>query len=94
MGRSVWNTVRKSRGFYIHYYRRMSQWIMVSLLINLLLSLAIYYAFMDESPRSVYATSGIAPPVQLKPLDAPNYTDNYLLEPEPHDEDESRLIPQ
>ncbi|KTD19362.1 Component of the Dot/Icm secretion system. inner membrane protein [Legionella lansingensis] len=94
MTRGTWDTIKSSKGFYVRTYRKGIKWVIVSLTINLFLTLAIYYVHFNEPERDYYATSGITPPVKLTPLDKPNYSSTPLLEPDPVNEDETRVIPQ
>jgi intracellular multiplication protein IcmM len=94
MTRETWDTIRQSKAFYILTYRKGIRWVMLSLTLNFILSLAIYYAHFNTPEPDFYATSGIAPPIKLTPLNAPNYSSTPLLEPDPVTEDETRVIPQ
>ena len=69
-------------------------WLVVSLGLNLLLGLAIYYLHMHQPERDYYATSGIIPPIKLTPMAEPNYSATPLLEPDPTNDDEPKVIPQ
>lgn len=94
MGRETWDTIKQSKAFYIRTYRKGGTFVIVSLLVNLLLSLAIYYVHFHQPNPDFYATSGITPPIQLTALNAPNDSSTPLLEPDPATEDETRVIPQ
>ncbi|KTC86357.1 type IVB secretion system protein IcmM/DotJ [Legionella brunensis] len=94
MGRETWDTIKNSKAFYIRTYRKGATFVIVSLLINLLLSLAIYYVHFNQPDPDFYATSGITPPIMLTPLKTPNYSNTPLLEPDPINDDETRVIPQ
>ncbi|ASQ45262.1 type IVB secretion system protein IcmM/DotJ [Legionella clemsonensis] len=94
MGRETWDTIKRSKAFYIRTYRKGGTFVIVSLIINILLSLLIYYIHFNQPEPDFYATSGITPPIQLTPLNAPNYSSTPLLEPDPTNEDETRVIPQ
>lgn len=94
MGRETWDTIKRSKAFYIRTYRKGGTFVIVSLIINMLLSVLIYYIHFNQPEPDFYATSGITPPVQLTPRDAPNNSSTPLLEPDPVNEDETRVIPQ
>lgn len=94
MGREVWYTLRHSREFYIRLYRRGIQCLLISMSINLLLIIGIYYVYFQEKEPDFYATSGITPPIPLRALQGPNFSSSYWLEPDPTNENEEKLIPQ
>ncbi|KTD18368.1 type IVB secretion system protein IcmM/DotJ [Legionella jordanis] len=94
MSREAWNNIIQSKGFYIRSYRKGLTWVILSLGVNLILLLSIYYVHFNEPEPDYYATSGIAPPVKLTSLNERNYSSNYLLPPDPVDEDMTRVIPQ
>ncbi|MCP0913194.1 MULTISPECIES: type IVB secretion system protein IcmM/DotJ [Legionella] len=79
MSRETWNLIKNSKGFYINTYRRAGSVLFLSMILNLLLTLAIYYTYFNRSEPDFYASNGITPPVQLTPLDSPNYTSVPLL---------------
>ncbi|CEK11407.1 type IVB secretion system protein IcmM/DotJ [Legionella hackeliae] len=94
MGRETWDTIKRSKAFYIRTYRKAGTFVIVSLMLNIVLSLLIYYIHFNQPEPDFYATSGITPPVQLNPLNTPNYSGTPMLEPDPVNEDETRIIPQ
>lgn len=94
MSRESWSTIRQSKNFYIRTYRMTGMLIIVSLALNLLMALVVYYLYFHQPVRDFYATSGITPPVQLKPLDEPNKTTTPLLDPDPIDNEPEKVIPQ
>lgn len=93
MGREAWNTKIHSKFFYVRTYRWSGRSLVISLLINLLLSLGIYYRYFHEPIRDFYATSGIVAPVQLKPLNERNYSATPLLDADPIDSETTKIIP-
>ena len=94
MSRGTWELLKKSKSFYIRTYRLAGTWALVSMLLNFMLLLAISYVHFTEPERNYYATSGITPPVQLTAFKTPNYSNTPLLEPDPVNDDETRIIPQ
>lgn len=94
MSREAWNTIKRSKSFYIRTYRMGGTLIIVSLVLNLLMSLAIYYLYFHQPIRDFYATSGVTAPVQLKPLDEPNKSATPLLAPDPINDETVKVIPQ
>lgn len=94
MGRGDWKLVQDSKSFYVRSYRRVSFMVFVSLLLNLLLGCGIYYSYFNQPARQYYATSGVTPPVRLAPRDAPNYSAQALLPPDPVNVEEAKVIPQ
>ncbi|ARG96823.1 type IVB secretion system protein IcmM/DotJ [Legionella micdadei] len=94
MSQEVWGTIKRSKSFYIRTYRLGATSLLISLMLNLLLILGIYYLYFHEPERDYYATSGITPPVPLTPLDEPNYSSTPLLPPDPIDDNSEKVIPQ
>lgn len=94
MGQEAWNTIRHSKSFYVRTYRKTLVYLIISLCISLLLSVAISYVHLEEPEPDFYATSGIIPPIMLTPLAAPNNSDTALLSPDPINDEEIKVIPQ
>ncbi|MBA2657027.1 MAG: phosphoesterase [Tatlockia sp.] len=93
MSGDSWNKIINSKAFYIRTYRVAGKSLIISLLINIILSLAIYYSYFHQPERDFYATSGITPPVKLNPLDQRNYSTTPLLGADPPDDNSVKLIP-
>lgn len=94
MGRSTWNTIKHSKFFYIRTYRTLIQCVLISVAVNVLLCIAVIYAWRHQPETTFYATSGETPPIQLTAMNAPNNTSEALLPPDPVDESDVRLIPE
>ncbi|KTD67790.1 MULTISPECIES: type IVB secretion system protein IcmM/DotJ [Legionella] len=94
MSRETWGLIKGSKNFYVNSYRRGLTTLIISLLLNCIFGVLIAYIYLTEPERDFYATSGIAPPIQLQPLLAPNYSSNALLPPDPPAENEDKVIPQ
>lgn len=94
MGRVNWNTIKQSKMFYVVIYRRSLSALMISLVLNCIFSLLIYYVYLSRPEPDYYATSGIAPPIQLTVMAEPNKSSVALLPPDPVEEVEARPIPQ
>lgn len=94
MGRETWKTIINSKSFYVRTYRMGGRALIASLVINILLGLAIYYLYFHQPERDFYATSGITPPVQLTPMEEPNYSATPLLAPDPVENESVKVIPQ
>lgn len=94
MSRETWNIIKDSKLFYVRTYRRGGTWLVVSLCLNLLMGLTIYYLHLHQPERDYYATSGIIPPIELKAMAEPNYSATPLLPPDQTSDDEQRVIPQ
>ncbi|CAM2748351.1 Component of the Dot/Icm secretion system. inner membrane protein [Legionella steigerwaltii] len=94
MSRETWELIKSSKNFYVNSYRRGLITLILSLILNCIFGVLIAYIHLTEPERDFYATSGIAPPIQLQPLSAPNYSSNALLPPDPPAENEDKLIPQ
>lgn len=94
MSRETWNTIIHSKTFYVRTYRTGGTALIISLLINLLCGLGIYYIYFHEPIRDYYATSGVTPPVKLSPLNEPNYSSIPLLEPDPIEDNTLKAVPE
>ena len=94
MGRENWNKVKNSKFFYVRTYRFAGQCLMISLGINLVFGLLVYYIYLSRPEPNYYATSGITPPVELRSLDEPNKGATALLPPDPVDINNEKVIPQ
>jgi len=94
MSRETWSLIKQSKRFYVNTYRRAGSALFVSVIINLFLGFAVYYSYFNRPEPDFYATSGITPPVQLAPRDAPNDTSVALLGSDPEDESDIKVIPQ
>ncbi|MDW8867305.1 type IVB secretion system protein IcmM/DotJ [Legionella pneumophila] len=94
MSRETWALIKRNKNFNVHIYRRGLTLLILSLGLSCGLSGLIYYVHMHEPERDFYATSGITPPIQLKPMPTPNMSSEALLPPDPPDEDLQRIIPK
>ena len=83
MGKAVWSTIRKSKFFYAVLYRRMLIMLWISLLINIAISLGVYYFYFQRPPHTFYASNGVTQPIKLMPRLSPNYSAEAILPPEP-----------
>ena len=94
MSRRAWNIIKNSKQFYIQTYRKVLFYLGFSLSLNLLFSIAIYYSYFSRPEPAFYATSGITAPVELTPLDQPNYTSEPLLVADEQIQNDNKVIPQ
>jgi intracellular multiplication protein IcmM len=94
MNRNTWDLIKKNKNFNANIYRKGLFALNISLVLSGVFGLLLFYRYLTEPERDFYATSGIAPPIQLQPLLTPNYSSNALLPPDPPVEREERLIPQ
>lgn len=93
MSRATWNRIKQSKFFYVRNYRVMTFFVVISTGLNAVLCLAIFYAYLNRPLITFYATSGVALPVELRALSAPNYSSEALLAPDPVEED-AKSIPE
>jgi len=68
--------------------------IVVSQAINVILCVFIAYSYFHQPERTFYATSGITPPIELTPMDTPNYSAEALLPPDPVNDEGIKVIPE
>ncbi|KTD21065.1 type IVB secretion system protein IcmM/DotJ [Legionella londiniensis] len=94
MSRRAWQIIKNSKGFYVRTYRSSIRVLVISIFLNLILGVLIYYTYFSRPEPDFYATNGVTPPVQLTPLDQPNYTSEPLLPDEVETETDNKVIPQ
>jgi intracellular multiplication protein IcmM len=94
MSRGNWNRIKQSKLFYVQSYRKVMTLILVSQVINVILCLLITYFHLHQPARTFYATSGVTSPIQLSPIDTPNYSAEALLPPDPINDDGPKVIPE
>jgi intracellular multiplication protein IcmM len=79
MTKQVWNTIKRSKRFYVRYYRKLGSILILSATFNIVLGLAITYKYLNLPERDYYSTYGETPPVLLAAMDEPNYSSTPLL---------------
>jgi intracellular multiplication protein IcmM len=94
MSRESWYLIKHNKNFNVNVYRRGLLLIIISVIISCIIGILMFYVYLNQPERDYYATSGIAPPIKLNGLTAPNETANPLLPPDPPVEDVQRVIPQ
>ena len=94
MSHETWNLIKNSKRFYVRTFRWTENALVVSLFLNLLLVLAVYYSYFTLPEHDFYVTDGVNAPMMLTPMDAPNTTSVPLLANDPGTDDASRAIPQ
>ena len=94
MSRQTWNLTKQSKQFYVLTYRKAGTALIVSVIINLFLSLGIYYTYFGRPDHEFYATNGVTYPDRLIAMDAPNNSSAALLAPDPSDANDNKVMPQ
>ena len=94
MSREVWRLIRSSKGFYVRSFRRVGSILVVSVSVNLVFGLMIFYVYLNRSDPQIYATSGAMPPEALVSMDEPNYTSSPLLADDQMPDQETKVVPQ
>lgn len=94
MSRESWAIAKGHKNFNVHVYRRGLLMIIISLIFSCATCLLMFYFYLHLPERDYYATSGIAPPIKLQALAAPNELPTALLPPDPPTDDVQRVIPQ
>lgn len=94
MPRANWRLITRSKAFYVRTYRKLTVTIIMSMILNVVLCSLIGYVYLHRQPRMFYASNGIMEPIQLDVLEMPNYTENYLLPPDPILPDQDKMIPE
>ena len=93
MSQAQWNLIKQSKHFYVGTYRGALTALLISIALNVLLGLGIYYTYFNRPEPDFYATNGITAPVELNSMDAPNNSSNPLLQSAPTKEEENKEIP-
>lgn len=93
MSKAQWNLIKQSKHFYVGTYRGALTTLLISITLNLLLGLAIYYTYFSRPEHDFYATNGVTAPVELNPMDSPNNSSNPLLQSAPQKEEDNKEIP-
>ena len=94
MSRETWSLIKNNKNFNVHVYRRGLWALIIALVLSGIISSLMFLTYITEPERDYYATSGIIPPILLKPMLGPNLSSEALLEPDPPTDDTPRLIPQ
>ena len=95
MSRQGWNLIKQSKQFYFLTYRATGTMLLVSLIVNLCLTVGIYYFNFNHPEHAFYATNGVTYPDRLIPMDQRNYSSTALLAPDPVNENtNNKVIPQ
>lgn len=90
----IWRERMRAKSFYVISFRKLILFSLCSLAFSLILITDIVWVYFNQPKREYYATSGMAPPVQLLPLSAPNNSSIALLPPDPVLPIEEKSIPQ
>lgn len=94
MTHSSWNAIISSNRFYINSYRKLISILAISVLINSILGLSIFYFYFTQGEPDFYATNGETPPILLSSLNVPNEGANALLAPDVNSETEMKALPE
>lgn len=94
MSRAAWDTIKKSKRFYINTYRKAGSFLLFSLVFNVLLGLAIFYVYFNRPEPDYYATYGGTAPVQLTAMGSANDTSEPLLPDDSIDDEGIKVVPQ
>ncbi len=94
MSKESWSLIKNSKRFYVRAFRWTASLVVLSVFINLLLGMAVYYLYFNQPENDFYVTDGVTPPALLTPMDEANETNVPLLADDPATDDETRAIPQ
>ena len=94
MSRNTWSLIKQAKNFNVRIFRVGLAMLTVALLFSATFAVLIFYVYIRQPERDYYATSGIAPPVQLKSMMTPNMSSHALLDSDPSTENDFRAIPQ
>lgn len=93
MNGEKWAIVKNNRHFNVNIFRRGLLVLVISLGVNSILGVSLFYVYLSRPERDFYATNGATPPIKLTPISAPNGAPQALLPPDPPTDNEERLIP-
>ena len=95
MRREALRLIISSKRFYVNTFRFAGTALLISLALNILFGLGLFYVYLNVPERRFYATNGVVPPVELTAMDAPNETSVPLLAAHPVDnQTNSKAIPK
>ncbi len=94
MSRETWALIKNNKNFNVHAYRRGVTVLIGSLFLSCLISVLMFYEYLNQPERDYYATSGVTSPIKLTAMLAQNDSPQALLEPDPPSDDVIRVIPQ
>ena len=92
MSRSAWHETVLSKQFYVLLYRKLINFIVLSLIFNFGLCSLAMYLYFNRSQSVYYASDGITPPVELAAMTLPNESSTALL-PSYTDVQTTRAVP-
>ena len=79
MGKTAWRELRGNKFFYVQLYRKALFFLLISLLINIVFALGVYYFYFMRPAPDFYASNGILQPVKLDARLVPNAKNEPLL---------------
>lgn len=94
MSRETWRLLKQSKRFYVGTYRRAGSALILSVAMNVLLGIAIYYIYYSEPEHTFYATNGVTAPELLTAMTSPNTTSVPLLANDPDNDNEIKVMPE
>ena len=94
MSRGTWRLIEQSKRFHVRTYRKAGSALIVSVFINLMLGLGIYYLYFNQPEHDFYATNGVTSPEMLTPMDTRNDTSVPLLPNDPDIDNEIKVMPE
>ena len=94
MSQETWSLIKQSKLFYVQAFRKVGSALFLSVALNLVLGVAVYYVHFSQLEKGFYATNGVTAPEMLTPMDMPNNTSAALLASDPDDYTDLKVIPQ
>jgi len=68
-----------NRYFYVSSYRKVTKVLFWSICLNLVLLVLISFVYVNQPNVLYYGSNGITNPIELTPLNKPNYSSKSLL---------------
>lgn len=84
--------IKSNKVFMRNCFRKVIVLLFCSLFLNGLLCFGIYTNMINRKLPDYYSTTGLTPPLKLKPLSEPNYTSKALLESAPEYDDNEAIM--
>lgn len=94
MSHDTWVLIKNNKNFNVNVYRRALTLLIASLFLSAILGVLMFFIYINQPERAYYATSGIAPPVELQSRATPNDSSTALLPVDPPTNKIQKAIPQ
>lgn len=94
MRRESYEEIKAHKNFYRNSFRKTTKVLIISVFLNIVCLIGIFYKFLTLPDPDFYATNGVTAPIPLKSMNAPNMTSQSLLEEDQPDEITVKELPE